>query len=415
MYGTLPFQGAYGSNAIGYTPGLGGSKSVLPAGATLEHYYPFRNDLNDRQTAASGTLTRASTVIYQDKTGDWVSVADDVPALTGESILLQGNISNVTDWPLKPTAGDETALTAYNAAYFDTPTLGNDSAGIGAAGFQSLLDAGIINGNYCRIHMTDTTNSYREFTFTGSQGNLNNCSLMALVRLVSVVDSNKPPQIKPIGGATLDFDNTDWQVVRLENVVRAGLASTDVFRIRCTEGVYDVALITTVEGSNIQTFIEGSGTQVINDLQLDSSTWPVNDCWYYLNFPNGIPDIGNDQYILETLLPDVSNRFLLQAQASANIRVANIVAGSFINVISFPLLFNTPFDLVFNQNSVTGGQLAISSGAVGTSAATADLMIGGLAQVGATNTLTSALNSYVSQLKVGTGSVTLEQARTATR
>lgn len=151
-----------------------------------------------------------------------------------------------------------------------------------------------------------------------------------------------------------------------------------------------------------------------DDFQLDSSTWPVNNCWYYLNFPNGIPDIGSDQYILEALLPDVANRFLLQAQASANIRVANIVAGSFITVISFPLLFNTPFDLVFNQNSVTGGQLAISSGAVGISAATEDLMIGGLAQVGATNTLTSALNSYVSQLKVGTGSVTLEQARNKT-
>jgi len=395
-----------------------GGGGGFPSDATLEHYYPLASNLTDSITGATGVFLRASDVNYINTSNNWLNVGNDVAAHTGEATLLQGNFTNITEWPLQPVLSDVTALTSFNPLYFNPPTLGSDSAGITAAGFEDLINSGVINGNYCRINMTDTTSSYREFTFIGSQGNTNNCSIIALVRLVSIVDSGRPPMVKAVGGDTIMFDNNDWAVIKLENATRAGLASTDVFRIRCTEGVYDVALITTVEGDNLETFIDGLGTQAVSDLQLDSSTWPVNDCWYYGEIEyEGIAG-SNGVYLSSEV--DASNKTRVNINSSNEVIFQKTVAGvNYQPAVTLPSINQGDIiewglkqslwgmELYVAHNGIIYSDLSVTNGD--------NLPIAATCQVGNLAALTSPLNGYYSNVKTISGiSPTFEQVRNIT-
>jgi len=143
-------------------------------------------------------------------------------------------------------------------------------------------------------------------------------------------------------------------------------------------------------------------------------SWPVNDCWYYFNFPNGISNVGGTQYLAESYDPDSSNRFIIQhLSATPSIKIINIVAGVQYDVL-MAAAYDTPLDVLFKIDSSGGMSGEVSTGATDTNASVLDLKIGSTMQIGNNTVLNTPFVGYLGGVKNGTGTdITLEQARIA--
>jgi len=155
-----------------------------------------------------------------------------------------------------------------------------------------------------------------------------------------------------------------------------------------------------------------------DDLQLDSSTWPVNDCWYYGEIEyEGITG-SNGVYLSSEV--DASNKTRVNINNSNEVIFQKTVLGaSYQPTVTLPSINQGDviewglkqslwgMELYVAHNGVIYSDLSVTNGD--------DLPIAATCQVGNLAALTSPLNGYYSNVKTISGiSPTFDQVRNIT-
>ena len=385
-------------------PLTGLTQDIIDAIAALGEKWPLSGSLIGSK-GTEITLTRASQKIYQDARGQWRAYTDDVPAF-GVGLSLEGASTNkCTNFNFAPDA----ALTNI--------TLGTNVNGSRViptelpSGFQPLVDAAVSNGYVVEADNTDV--STRAVIIAGSTGNTNAHSATVWVRVTSGTGGTFGGT-----GGTVDsvaFTNTDWQKIDLENFTPGSTGTALLFNIDAGTTIEFIG--NQLEESQIVTSpiaVEGSSaTRALDDAQVSTTGFPVNDCAYYIELPRGITDNGASQMIFTSYV-DTNNFTRIFYVPSSGIRFQKRIAGS---NNQFTLTYagdGSPINLLAINDSTAGWSAELSNGQTGSDVNTGDLPLGSTIQLGATTFLVNPLFSEEASFKyLNTSNITLEAAKYA--
>jgi len=374
------------------------------AKAALGEKWPLQTNLN----GTNGTpviLTRASQEINQDVYGKWRAYTDDVPAF-GVGLSLEGESTNkCTNFNFAPDA----ALTNVTGTALGVTSRVLDAEGLSAAGFQPLIDD-LVSNSYV-YHIDNTGGGARvSLNIGGVSGNTNQHVLSAFTR----------------GNGSIHYatqygsDKTVFSSLSYDRVVHTpAVGSSQPLVISVEAGEECWFFGNQLEESQIVTSpiaVEGSSaTRALDDAQVSTTGFPVNDCAYYIELPRGITDNGATQIILASYVDASNFTRIYYLNTSGNIVVQKRVGGVNIFLTASYSGDGTPFSALFTQDSVSGLTLDLSTGISATpNADTADIAIGSIIQLGATTFLVNPLFSEEAIFKYfNTSDITLEAAANA--
>jgi hypothetical protein len=383
-----------------------GGGGGFPIDATLEHYYPFASNLNDRQTAASGTLTRASTSTVTDiNTGNPITYGIDEPAYnglsgTGNAIGL-GFGASPDDLQL-PTFSDNrivdsedlsaTIWVAQNSAVIDNSNTFTLAAAAGSRVNAIVTSSTVVSTTYYWFVELSTDSGAHDVSLqiddnvTGDQTSAN------------MTVSTTPSWFMFSG--SFDAASTARNV-RVKNGSGGGSATINLHKsILSTCPIRPAYIKTTGAAAPVQ------------------DEWPVNDCWYYGEIEyEGITG-SNGVYLSSEV--DASNKTRVNINSSNEVIFQKTVLGaSYQPAVTLPSINQGDviewglkqslwgMELYVAHNGIIYSDLSVTNGD--------DLPIAATCQVGNLAALTSPLNGYYSNVKTISGiSPTFDQVRNIT-
>ena len=406
---------------------------ALPDGATLEAYYPLRNDLLDRVTGSSATLVRASGVTYP-KSGELVTVATNLPAVSGTSTLVQGAITNKylysEQFNNSAWVKLKTGVTANQATAPDGTLTAESIIPITATGLNWLrqLNQSVTIGVDYTVSIFAQENGYEWMQFIPATGfntaGFINVNVVTgetgysnlLTAKVSAFDSEGFRRISVTDTATSTQPvNGHFQISILDSDINSRAPSQTLDGV---SGMYYWGAMFN-EGNCPASYVKSEGTagvQAVSDLEVDSSSLSVNDCAIYGVISGIILNTGSDQDIFETAV-DGSNGVRLFNPSGTNDltfrqEVATVNSDSTVTPTS-----TTEFEFLIQKDSVGGTIFEVTGDSDTQASYTADLEVGSTMQMMNNLALSAAANGYEAEFKyiskpVGT-TITLAQARIA--
>lgn len=386
--------------------GLG--QDYFDAVAALGECWPLDSTLQGSEGTPI-TLTRASAAIYEDVLGKYQKFATNTPALSGGWLDVSGQIQNkCTNYNLNPA--DLTNVTTSGSGSFSAA---DKSTFLSTTKFSNLLSNSDINGKMIQCDNTGAGGT-STISFNGAAGNTNTHSIKVFVYVES-------------GTATVKRSTTTAGKVALtassalQEVVIEGFtaAAGDVIEVVVADDaiVSAFANMLTETSTAPKSLIEcagAAGTQALDDVQVSTTGWPVNDCAYYIELPKGIVDNGVNQYLFDSTV-DASNWFRILFISGANlIRLSLRNTAVTVNLDVSYTADGTPIDLLLTADSTSGKSVYCSNGEIDTDASTVNLVFDTTCQIAAFNNLTLNLFAPVKMLKrFNSSDITLEGAEYA--